>query len=111
MLPCRVGMAVSKLRIVTQSMAKVRPKDAVMALSTGSRADVVGLWSQESEATMAILTTMHFRLIASRDHMRPSAWRSATVSWSVVCVSCWSMSADKYVEWTGVVVIPGVAGM
>ena len=69
-----------------------------MASMTGSSADVVRLWSHESEATIANLMTMHLRLMASRVQTRPSAWRSARVVWSVESVSCWSVSAVMRVE-------------
>ena len=111
MLPCLVGMAVSKLRIATRSTTKGRFMEEMIVSMTGSRADVVGLWSQESDATIAIFTTMHFLLIASRDQTLPSAWRAARVSWSVDSVSCWSMRADKCVECTGVAVMLDVVGV
>ena len=111
MLPWRVGIAASKLRIATRSTTNGRLIEQMMASITGSRAEVVGLWSQESEATIAIFTTIHFRLIASRDQTLPSAWRVARVSWSVERVSCWSMRADRCVEGTGVVVEREVVGV
>ena len=74
-------------------MVNVRPRELMIALITGSSAGVVGLWSHDSDATIAILTTMHLRLIASRDQTRPSAWRSAMVVWSVDVMSCWSVRA------------------
>ena len=83
----------------------------MIASMTGSSADVVGLWSHESDATMAILITMHFLVMASRDQTRPSACRAESVSWSVERVSCWSIIADRWVEWTGVAVTRWVVGM
>jgi hypothetical protein len=65
----------------------------MIVLITGSNADDVGLWSHDSEATIAILTTIHLRLIVSRVQKRPSAWRSAMVVWSVEVMSCWSVRA------------------
>ncbi len=79
-LPFRVGIAVSKLRIATRSIVNFRPSDVIIASKTGSSVEVVGLWSHESDAIMATLITMHFRVIASRDQTRPSAWRVAIVS-------------------------------
>ena len=43
MLPCFVGMAVSKLRIATRSTTNGRLTELMMASITGSRAEVVGL--------------------------------------------------------------------
>ncbi len=60
-------------------MAKERPNDSMMASSTGSSADVVGLWSQESDATMAILMMMHFSIDC---FARPYA------TLSVACCDC-----------------------
>ena len=79
-------------------MVNDSPRDEMMAFMTGSSADVVGLWSHDSEATIAIFTTMHLRLMASRVQTLPSAWRSARVVWSVDRVSCWSVSAVIRVE-------------
>ena len=80
MLPFLVGIAVSKLRIATRSMVNGRRSDVIIASKTGSSADVVGLCSHDSDAIIATLITMHLRVIASRDHTRPSAWRAASVS-------------------------------
>ncbi len=73
MLPCHVGMAVSKLSMTTLSMVNERPSELMSAFSTGSSAAVVGLWLQESDAIMASFTTMHLHLITSRDQTRPSS--------------------------------------
>ncbi len=43
MLPCPVGIAVSKLSIATQSTMNGSPIKNMIALMTGLRADVVGL--------------------------------------------------------------------
>ena len=51
----------SKLKIATLSMGKGSASDVMTALMTGSKAAVVGLWSHESDATIANLITADFR--------------------------------------------------